>query len=81
MVGNNHAHAIVYISQSTLSKTSDFFLISIQIHGKYTNFTPRGESSLHGKDLIVVPFVVNICYQIQKEPKQCHIEESNFLFV
>jgi hypothetical protein len=50
---------IVHMLESTFlnlpcPKQVEFF-ISIQIHGKYTNFTPRGESSLHGEDLIVVP--------------------------
>jgi hypothetical protein len=28
----------------------------------------------------VVPFVVNVCYQIQKKLKQYHIQESNLNF-
>lgn len=74
MVGNNCAYARVYIPQSTLLKTSGIFLFQYTFMVNTQNFTPRGESSLHGEDLIMVPFVVNVCYQIQKKPKQCHIQ-------
>jgi hypothetical protein len=70
----------VYIPQSTLSKTSGvFFFFFNTHHGKYTNFTPRGKSSLHGEDSIVVPFVVNVCYQIQKKAQTMSYSIIKFL--